>query len=770
MDRFAKLSRLPLVKVMLLAAVVIALWAMTIFTSFEHWLQDARSSLIDRQPTNDVVIVEIDSRSISELDQWPWPRSHHAKLVDRLTAAGASTIAFDIDFSSPSYQGDVEFAAAIEKSGKVVLPIFYSHALGGDGNDIDTVNRPLDDFSMAWVGAVNIYPDTSGTVRDYPAAIHIDGQVTPSLATVLAANSAWSDLTFSPDWSINPWAIPRYAFVDVIEERVPANVFLDKRVIVGSAAVELGDRYAVPVHGIIPGVFVQALAADSLMQGRAMAKTGWAVTVLGILLIALCFRPRKVARPARYALAAAATLLALLVGPLAIQASIPLLIDSAPWIVMLISCAVAQFVLLVRQNMYERARSDAESGLPNRLAFEEALDGEPNVSVVIVASIHRFADIREGMGMAASSEAVVKTASRLSERLGVQVHRIAPDLIAWLDPAATTVAAEKRIRIAMAIFRNAVRTSEGLVDVQLSFGVDADMATPSVSRIEHALAAAESARREGLLFAVKGSPRRELRRQLGLMSELRSALHEGRVSLAYQPKFSLSDDRIVSVEALVRWKGADGQNIPPDHFIPLAETTGMVTEVTLFALRETAAQLVTWQQFGHALHASVNISPVDLAESEFVSNVEAILEEERLDSSVLTLEITESAFIRSPAQTIASLKRLRELGLRLSIDDYGTGLSTLSYLQQMPVQELKIDRCFIEGLSKMSSDQVLVRSTIEMAHELGLTVVAEGVEDKETLELLRRLGCDQVQGYLIGRPMTAGEIMKICGACRKFVA
>ncbi|WP_265529634.1 putative bifunctional diguanylate cyclase/phosphodiesterase [Sphingomicrobium marinum] len=756
---------------LLIAAVIAALWALAMLSPLEHWLEDRRARLLDRAATGDVVIVEIDSRSISELQQWPWPRSLHADLVDRLTAAGASTIAYDVDFSSPSHQGDADFAAAIERSGKVVLPIFYSRARRGDGQESAIINRPMESFSAAWVGAVNIYPDAGGTVRDYPAATHIDGQVTPSLATVVAQNSDWGDRTFRPDWSIDPRSIPRHAFVDVVEGRVPGHAFENKRIIVGSTAIELGDRYAVPVHGIMSGVVVQALAAESLVQGRALASTGWPVTIAGILLIAFLWRPRTGVKPVRYAAMAGFGLLALLAAPVAVQAMVPLSIESAPWLAALVLCAAVQLVLTVRRHIHDRARTDADTALPNRLAIEEALEGNARDAILVVASIRRFSDIREGMGTAASNEVVLEIAGRLSAQLGTPIYRIAPELIGWIDHDADGHSVEGRISSMNEVFRQAVSTSQGPVDVQLSYGVDAGIAAHGVLRIERALAAAETARREGHLVAVEGGAQPELRRELGLMGELRAAMDNGQVWLAYQPKYSLHENRIVSAEALIRWTDTDGRNVPPDSFIPLAESTGMITEVTLFALRSIVSQLAAWQRNGTPLHVSMNISPVDLAKPDFVDDVAAIIEAAKIDPAVLTLEITESAFIRSPEQALASLDRLRALGLRLSIDDYGTGLSTLSYLQKMPVQELKIDRSFITELLTRESDRVLVRSTIDMAHELELTVVAEGVEDAATLEELRGIGCDQIQGYLIGKPLTADEIIDLCrNSERQFVA
>ena len=171
-------------------------------------------------------------------------------------------------------------------------------------------SRPDAAFRSAWVGGVNIFPDPDGVVREYPAATFIDGAVQPSIATLLAEQNGLGDRIFQPDWAIEASAIPRFSFVDVMKGRVPANALKDKRVLIGATAIELGDRYAVPRYGVVPGVVVQALAAETLLQDRAVQRTGFAVTLAGILAIALLLAPRPIRRPVRYAVLCAGILAA----------------------------------------------------------------------------------------------------------------------------------------------------------------------------------------------------------------------------------------------------------------------------------------------------------------------------------------------------------------------------------------------------------------------------------------------------------------------------
>jgi EAL domain-containing protein (putative c-di-GMP-specific phosphodiesterase class I) len=306
-----------------------------------------------------------------------------------------------------------------------------------------------------------------------------------------------------------------------------------------------------------------------------------------------------------------------------------------------------------------------------------------------------------------------------------------------------------------------VGTSAGAVDIALTMGLDRDDACAAVLRIERALSAITSARSAGKPHEWYRGADPQLRRQLSMMSDLRLAMEKGRLSLAYQAKMSLETGRIADAEALIRWHDEDGKTVSPDEFIPLAEATGVIREVTMFALRTATSDLARWAQQGAAMRVAVNVSALDLATEDFAEEVARILRESNVPPSQLALEVTESALIRSPAEAIATLAKLRESGVRLAVDDYGTGQSTLSYLKHLPVHELKIDKSFMTTLATSDNDAILVRSTINLAHDLGLQVVAEGIEDSATLDRLRELQCDYAQGYFISKPVGATEFFEL---------
>jgi EAL domain-containing protein (putative c-di-GMP-specific phosphodiesterase class I) len=245
-----------------------------------------------------------------------------------------------------------------------------------------------------------------------------------------------------------------------------------------------------------------------------------------------------------------------------------------------------------------------------------------------------------------------------------------------------------------------------------------------------------------------------------LLGDLRNVIRDGQLELHYQPKFTADDLVLTGVEALVRWRHPTRGLLPPDDFIPLAEHTGLIGPLTLEVLRRAARQWRAWHADGIQVSVAVNLSPANLLDNQFVGNVDQILTEEGLPAASLTLEITEGSVMIDPARSIGVLESLAAMGIDLSIDDYGIGHSSLAYLSRLPVHELKIDRAFIKNLCVSPTDRQIVSSTIELAHGLGLRVVAEGVEDADALELVQADACDIVQGFHLGRPVPADALLE----------
>jgi len=244
-------------------------------------------------------------------------------------------------------------------------------------------------------------------------------------------------------------------------------------------------------------------------------------------------------------------------------------------------------------------------------------------------------------------------------------------------------------------------------------------------------------------------------RQIQLIRDLRHAASDGELFIQYQPKLDLRSGHVSQAEALLRWQHPVFGVVSPAEFIPLAERSGSMKLLTDWVIEASIRQLAEWNRRGLHLQLSINISADDLRGDGLAPQVQALLAQYQVAAQQLTFEITESAVMHDPEHSLAVLRGLRDCGISLSVDDFGTGYSSLAHLKRLPVQELKIDQSFVRNLDEASEDAVIVRSTIEMSHNLGLKVVAEGVEYPHSLDLLKRWQCDTAQGYLISRPLDA---------------
>jgi EAL domain-containing protein (putative c-di-GMP-specific phosphodiesterase class I) len=247
---------------------------------------------------------------------------------------------------------------------------------------------------------------------------------------------------------------------------------------------------------------------------------------------------------------------------------------------------------------------------------------------------------------------------------------------------------------------------------------------------------------------------------LSLIGELRESIDRNELVLHYQPKLSMMTGRCERVEALVRWQHPRHGLMPPDQFIPLAEETGLIKPLTQWVLETALRQCRAWHDSGLDIIVGVNLSMRNLHDPDLVEQIVQLLKTTGVQPESLKLEVTESALMTDPQRALATLTRLRDIGVEVAIDDFGTGHASLSYLKQMPVGEIKLDRSFVRDMRTDKNDYTIVRSTIELAHDLGLRVIAEGVEDQATWDMLVELGCDLAQGYHMSCPLPASDLRR----------
>ncbi|MGB6053869.1 MAG: EAL domain-containing protein [Burkholderiaceae bacterium] len=413
---------------------------------------------------------------------------------------------------------------------------------------------------------------------------------------------------------------------------------------------------------------------------------------------------------------------------------------------------------------------DSLTGLPNRAQFVTLLDSALAQARkyrlrchVLMMDLDRFKHVNDVLGHSFGDALLRQVAQRLTAlkmRNSDQIARLGGDEFALLLPDSQLDEVQTVAARILESLEEPLSLEDQTIDLGASIGIagfpeHGHDAESLLSRAEVAMYAAKHSGNEAVVY--EAAIDKTSQDSLSLLGELRRALDHGEFRLHVQPKAVLKSGKVVGVEALVRWLHPKRGMIQPDHFIPFAEKTGFIRLLTRWVLEQAAAQASQWQARGLQLKISVNLSTRDLLDQDLPAKFVDILTRHQVPSSSFCLEITESAIMDDPVRAQQTLERLYAMGVELSIDDFGTGYSSLSYLKRLPVHELKIDKSFVMSMEHDVDDATIVRSTVDLGHNMGLRVVAEGVESGAVLQMLARMGCDQAQGYFVGCPMPAED-------------
>lgn len=423
-----------------------------------------------------------------------------------------------------------------------------------------------------------------------------------------------------------------------------------------------------------------------------------------------------------------------------------------------------QHGIAVREGqLAHNALHDNLTGLPNRALVMErlgsAIAAERPVALLYL-SIENLSAINESSGAEGVEQLLLQVGQRLQStlRAGDTVARLSANEFLLLLDQTTSDGAVATGDALQRLFSEPQRIDNHDIALECCIGItvypeNGNSAQELVNRA--AIARKDAAFLPGRLQIYQDGRDLAHQRQISLIRDLRKAPQNGELMLHYQPKLDIRQGTVCQAEALLRWSHPQFGNVSPAEFIVLAERTGSIHLLTNWVIEEAMRQLAEWRKRGLVLQVSVNISADDLLGDDLAGFVVGLLKQYGVPAEQLVFEITESAIMSQPEKALVVLHKLRDCGISLSIDDFGTGYSSLAHLKRLPVQELKIDQSFVRDLDETSEDAVIVRSTIEMSHNLGLKVVAEGVEYQHSLDLLRRWHCDTAQGYLISRPLTA---------------
>jgi diguanylate cyclase (GGDEF)-like protein len=416
---------------------------------------------------------------------------------------------------------------------------------------------------------------------------------------------------------------------------------------------------------------------------------------------------------------------------------------------------------------------DALTGLPNRTfvqrrltaALEDVAAGRSMGVAVLILDLDGFKEVNDTLGHQQGDHLLVEVAARLTTAVGAAgtVSRLGGDEFAVLLTGSGDE--DGALRVGRRVLR-ALEHPVALDGMEVEVGGSVGIALAPA----HASDTAALLKRADLaMYSAKAStsgirvyePELDTTnpRRLTLVAELRTALQSGQLEVHVQPQARLSDGAVVSGEALVRWLHPERGLVTPDEFIPVAERSGLIAPLTSRVLELSVRAIADWRAAGHDLGLAVNLSTRSLHDADLVEEVTRLLGRYDVPADRLTLEVTEGSVMADPARATALLHQLRDLGVRLSVDDFGTGYSSLSYLKRLPVHEVKIDRSFVANLGERADDVAIVRAIVDLGRHLGLEVVAEGVEDQETWDLLASMGCHLVQGWHLARAMPADDLV-----------
>ena len=716
----------------------------------DRMLSMATSRIAARPVSGDTVIVALDDKTLQAIGGRDFDINHHMRLIRAIEASPARRLF--IDFSYERRLRDREFpkfAAAVRHMGpRIVLAV---PSASFEGHTAKAPLWPADSFGQEAVRGFIGWEYEFWQVWKVPLAVRADGRLLPSFASLLANRPSDHPANFALDLSYDPNTITQYSAIDVMSGKLDPNLLRGKDVIFAPASAASPDQHYLPGHDKVHGAYIHLIAGEALKRGQPV-DIGWlpalALTFI-VSLAALAWRNGR-----RYGLVAIGLTVALVVVKVA--SSLSLVTVQVGAACFLIAAIAANVSRTRRRNLAQR--ENPVSGLPNFEALRsQAAFGSATVVAAKVVNFEDLAAFIPGDGIAKLVEQVTRRLQLASQ--GTTLHHDLDGTFAWLVPYYQHSQIEGQLAGLAALFNAPLTIGELRVDVAIAFGVNDEFEGSNAQRLAAALVAAERAIRTRSLWTKYTSRQKEdAGWQLSFHSQLEDALTGGDIWVAFQPQYEIATNKLVGVEALARWTHPTRGPIPPDEFIVQAEKSQDIYRLTLFVMDQAIRSAAQLRERGLRINMSVNLSASLLDHSDLVGTIRVMLTAHHLPPESLTIEITETAQIENSGQARQTLAQLRRTGIRLSIDDYGTGQSNLEYLTEIEADEIKIDKRFVMTMRDSQRNLEVVKSTIDLAHRLGAVAVAEGIEDAETMALLAGLGCDVGQGYHLGKPQLFSEL------------
>jgi len=717
----------------------------------EDGFRAARAQLRLRPVSQDIVVVAIDDASLNEIKVTMPSRVHDSAVIDRLIDAGVEKVVFDRAHADPeSPAADALFARTLQvHSDKVWLGATY---------DVDRALQqseailPAPQFRDKAQLAVMIGKGGPFLLSSaFPTNAEVLGRDVQSISAVLASYRGKPLTWYRPDYAFNVDTIPTVSYVDILKGRFDRADLKGKRVVIGSTFIMNPDFFYLPYVGKVPGVYFHVMGAHTLKRGTPVDLLWFpAMLIAALAIMSQAWSRSRSAKPLWLAFLGLPAL-ALVFDEVGVN------IDIMSALLALLGAAIG-FRRLARKYYSNEVNAMTTSAL----SLDKA-NGDHDVYALKIASLAEISEDWSSRELGEFVNTLITYVKGPGEAGDVAFER---DMLVWLGPRMDAVSLERHADGLALMFKTIISHEWRSASSSAALGIDTNYALPLGQRIKKAMQAADEAANRGVRFIINDPAYLEARNhRIEIVRVLEKGLRERSIGVAYQPKVDLASGRIVGAETLIRWRPNGDDYVNPQELVLAAEAHDRINELTVVvmetALAEARAAIAIDPQFKLA----INMSAKSLSDTHLLFDMMTVLGRHGFPAENLMLELTETAKLED-ARIAPQIAALKQRGISLSIDDFGTGQSNLEYIEKLPSSELKIDKKFVQHMASSEESRAVVRATIEIAHSLGKVVVAEGVENHAVAAALRAMGCDQAQGYLYSPAIPMPELLAMMGGRR----
>ena len=736
-----------------LAAIVIGLISAAIDLPLpaEDFYRAMRSEVRSRPAPQDIAMIAVDDKTLNAFSGSLPTRVQEARVIDQLFRLGVERVTFDrAHAAAETPAANMIFAETLARhKGKVWLGMVPRHEIGFQV--VDEV-LPLPAFRRnANLAAMNGRVSPFANSVSFSTSVEAEGRNHSSLSAALAGYTG-PDRIYRPDYAFDPRTIPTFSYVDVLEGRVAPRDLAGKNVIIGEAFFKSSDIFVMPLrNGRIPGAYFHIMGAHTLKRGVPQDLMWFPALGIAAVAIAWMIGGRSKSNVVLIVVAAGFLL-------------VPFLLDDFGINVDIMSALLALGGAALG---FKRIKWKYYSRTVDAMTTTAISSDKPSDQCDVYAlKIANLAEISEDWSAREIGEFVNTLIAYVKGPGDVDDVAFERDQLVWLSPRMSTNDLERHADGLALMLKTAINHDWQSSNSAPALGIDTNHDLVVALRIKKAMQAADEAATRGVRFIINDAAHLEARNnRLEMIRVLEMGLRNRDIGVAYQPKIDLASGRIVGAETLIRWKPDGREFVNPQDLVLAAEAGDRINELTLIVMETALVEGKQAIEVDPRFKLAVNMSAKSLSDTHLLFDIMTMLGRYNFPPENLTLELTETAKLEDDriAPQVAALKAR---GIGLSIDDFGTGQSNLEYIEKLPSSELKIDKRFVQHMATSEESRAVVRATIEIAHSLGKTVVAEGVEDFEVAASLRAMGCDQAQGYLFSPAIPMSDLLAMMGGER----